>query len=60
MMYFMKDGCDTGDGFTPISPCRSLFDDVLELVKVEVHGWGVDGYSYSWFLFFEVLVFDWT
>ena len=53
-------GCDTGDGFTPIAPCRSLPDDVSESVKAEAHGWGVDGHSHSWLLLSEILAFDWT
>ena len=53
-------GCDTGDGFVPISDPRGLPEDVSEQVKADSDRWGVDGHSHSWLTVAELLAYDWT
>lgn len=52
-------GCDTGDGFTPISEPRGLPEDVTAEVKEASDRWGVDGHSHSWVILAELLAYDW-
>src|SRR5262249_2591595 len=53
-------GCDTGDGFVPISVPRGLPGDVSDEVRAETNRWGEDGHSHSWFTVAELLAYDWT
>lgn len=53
-------GCDTGDGFVPISEPRGLPDDVTPEVRAESDKWGGDGHSHSWLTLAELLAYDWN
>lgn len=53
-------GCDTGDGFVPISEQRGLPDDVTAIVKEQSDNYGCDGHSHSWLTVAELLAYDWT
>lgn len=53
-------GCDTGDGFVPISEPRGIPDDVSPEVAAESSRWGEDGHSHSWLSVQELLDYDWT
>lgn len=53
-------GCDTGDGFVPISKPRGLPDDVSEQVNADATRWDGDGHSHSWLTVEELLAYDWT
>jgi hypothetical protein len=53
-------GCDTGNGFIPISDPKGLPDDVSKEIKVESDGWGSDGHSHSHFTLSELLDYDWN
>lgn len=48
-------GCDTGDGFEPISMPRDLPADVSPEVKRESDRMGEDGHSHSWLKLRELL-----
>jgi hypothetical protein len=52
-------GCDTGNGYVPISPPRGLPDDVCESVQKESDRWGCDGHSHSWLTVQDLLDYDW-
>lgn len=53
-------GCDTGEGFVPISAPRGLPFDVSDPVKAESDRWDVDGHSHSYFTVAELMAYDWT
>src|SRR5262249_46209472 len=53
-------GCDTGDGFVPISEPRGIPDDVSKEVKAEADRWDGDGHSHSWLTVTELMAYDWT
>lgn len=53
-------GCDTGDGFKPISEPRGLPADVSPEVAAESESWGPDGHSHSHLTVAELLAYDWT
>jgi hypothetical protein len=53
-------GCDTGDGFVPISAPKGLPKDVCTEIKTESKGWGSDGHSHSYFTWAELFAYDWT
>lgn len=53
-------GCDTGDGFTPISYPKGLPKDVTSEVKSYSDGYGIDGHSHSWYTLKELEDYDWT
>jgi len=51
-------GCDTGDGFVPISKPRGLPPDVsAKILRDYDEGWG---HSISWLTLQEILDYDWT
>lgn len=52
-------GCDTGDGFKPLSEPKGLPADVSPEVKAESDHWGVDGHSHSWLTLTELKAYDW-
>lgn len=52
-------GCDTGDGFVPISMPKGLPDDVSNGVKERYEDWCNDGHSCSWLTLNELLSYDW-
>ncbi len=53
-------GCDTGDGFVPISDPKGLPHDVSDLVRAESDAWDSDGHSHSWHAVADLLAYDWT
>ncbi len=53
-------GCDTGDGYNPISLPRGLPGDVSPVVKAVSNQWGGDGHSHSWLTVSEIMAYDWT
>lgn len=53
-------GCDTGDGFNPISKPKGLPADVSLEVKAESDSWNGDGHSHSWHTLAGVLSYNWT
>jgi hypothetical protein len=53
-------GCDTGDGFNPISTPRGLPDDVSPEMKKYSNEYGIDGHSHSWLTLRELIDFDWN
>lgn len=53
-------GCDTGDGFVPISEPRGLPEDLSPQVRAEAERWDGDGHSHSWLTVQELLDYDWT
>lgn len=52
-------GCDTGDGFVPISLPRGLPRDVSDEVKAKSDRWGVDGHSHTFLTLEELLKYNW-
>lgn len=52
-------GCDTGEGFVPISEPKGLPDDVTEEVKRCSDQWDCDGHSHSYLTLKELLDYDW-
>ena len=52
-------GCDTGDGFNPISEPRGLPYDVSPEIREESDYYGIDGHSHTWFTIQELLDYDW-
>lgn len=53
-------GCDTGDGFNPISPPKGLPEDVCDEIRSESNYWDSDGHSHSWHTLADILSYDWT
>lgn len=53
-------GCDTGDGFNPISEPKGLPEDVSPEVKKLSEQWDADGHSHSHLTVQELLDYDWT
>lgn len=53
-------GCDTGDGFSPISEPKGIPEDVCSFIQSESDGWAGDGHSHSYFTVEELLAYDWT
>ena len=53
-------GCDTGDGFNPISKPKGLPEDVSPEVARKSEEWGVDGHSHSWHTLADLLAYDLT
>lgn len=52
-------GCDTGDGFVPVSNPKGLPQDVSEEIKKASDAWGCDGHSHSWLTLRELEEYDW-
>jgi hypothetical protein len=52
-------GCDTGDGFVPISMPKGIPEDASDFYKSEVSKWGIDGHSHSFLTLKEFLDYDW-
>lgn len=53
-------GCDTGNGFIPISQPKGLPIDVSEKVQEESDNWDCDGHSHTYFSLQELLDYDWN
>lgn len=53
-------GCDTGDGFAPISLPRGVPKDASPEYFHEVERWGNDGHSHSYLTVGEIMAYDWT
>lgn len=53
-------GCDTGDGFNPISEPKGLPEDVSAPIKAEADAWEGDGHSHSFHTLQALLNYDWT
>jgi hypothetical protein len=53
-------GCDTGEGFVPISSPKGLPEDVTDEVKSVSEAWAGDAHSHSWVTLAELLAYDWT
>jgi hypothetical protein len=53
-------GCDTGNGFVPISAPKGLPNDCCREIRDEANKWGGDGHSHSWVTLSELLSYDWT
>ena len=53
-------GCNTGDGFIPISEPKGLPDDLSETIRNEADEWGCDGHSRTYFSLKELLDYDWN
>lgn len=52
-------GCDTGDGFKPISYPKGIPKDVTPEVSKYFENWGGDGHSHSWLTLKELKDYDW-
>jgi hypothetical protein len=52
-------GCNTGDGFTPISEPKGVPDDASAYYKWQANRYGVDGHSHSWLTLAELKAYDW-
>lgn len=54
-------GCDTGDGFIPISKPRGIPDDLSdELRSEDPYEWDLGDHSFSWLTLQELLDYDWS
>jgi hypothetical protein len=53
-------GCDTGDGFIPISEPKGLPEDVSPEIQEESDSWDGDGHSHSYLTVKEVMEYDWS
>jgi hypothetical protein len=53
-------GCDTGDGFVPISKPRDLPENVSRDILDISSEWGCDGHSHSYLTLKELIDFDWS
>jgi len=53
-------GCDTGNGFIPISMPRGLPDNVSQEVGNHSKQYGEDGHSHSYLTVKELLAYDWN
>lgn len=51
-------GCDTGEGFEPISQPRGIPDDASKEVSRKIYGGGL--HSHSWLTLREIMDYDWT
>jgi len=52
-------GCDTGDGFEPITEPRGIPDDAAPLFLAECRSWDCDGHSHGWITLQELLDYNW-
>jgi hypothetical protein len=52
-------GCDTGDGFRPISMPKGLPEDISGTVELEAEKWAGDGHSHSYHTLQDLLDYDW-
>lgn len=53
-------GCDTGDGFVPLTDNRGFPLNASKGVKEACEEWGDDGHSHSHCTLAELLAYDWT
>jgi len=53
-------GCETGEGFVPISQPRGFPRNVSKETQRASDGMGADGHSHSWLTLRELLDYDWT
>ena len=53
-------GCDTGEGFVPISSPKGMPENASVEVKNVAESWDADGHSHSWVTLAELLAYDWT
>jgi hypothetical protein len=52
-------GCDTGDGFKPISMPKGFPEDASYEVEKDKDCWEGDGHSHSYLTLSELLAYDW-
>jgi len=52
-------GCDTGNGYLPISMPKGLPEDVSEGTRSEYEDWGESCHTHSWLTVQELLDYDW-
>lgn len=53
-------GCDTGDGFTPISIPRGVPDTCSKEFREYSEQWDSDGHSHSWLTIDDIIHYDWS